>query len=142
MGIYFIRRAVLLAVVPVVFLSGCVGPGEWVRETAGVSILDIEDYREDASSRVFESDYATCYKKTEELLKAMPYVSVYAKTEDMIALYEKSVDTTPVGIFFTAIDNTHTKIEIASPSTPAREWIAKSVFSGKHQTPAPPPDYF
>ncbi len=111
-------------------LSGC-ATGNVLKEIAGTSTQEIEDTREDAVSKVFEYDYKTCYSKVEELLKKMPDVSVYAKDKDMIAIYYMHPDTTPVGLFFKEVDATHTQVDISSPSTPCKEWVAKNIFNEK-----------
>lgn len=112
-------------------LSGCASPGNTWKAFIGTSTQEIEETRADAMVKVFDYNYKTCYAKTEALLKKMPFVSIYAKTDSMIAVNYINPDTTPVGLFFKAIDATHTQIEISSPSTPAKEWIAKNVFSEK-----------
>ena len=116
-------------------LSGCATPGNIWKEIAGVSTTDIEKAREDAVSKVFAYDYKTCYRKVEELLRLMPNVSVYAKGKDMIAIYVIHPDTTPVGIFFKQVDAAHTQVEISSPSTPIKEWVAKNIFLETVQKP-------
>lgn len=125
----------LAAALALVCLSGCATMQDVGAGIAGVSTAPIEDSWDTALTRVVEEDYKTCYARVEELLKQLP-VEVYAKRKEMIALFETSVNTTPVGIYLTPIDETHTQIAIASPSTTAKEWIAKCVFSGEvYQVP-------
>ena len=120
----------LQVVLAALLLSGCATTRDLGAGIAGLSTAPIEDSWGTALTRVVEEDYKACYARIEELLKKMP-VKVYAKRKEMIALFETSVNTTPVGIYLTPIDDTHTQIAIASPSTTAKEWIAACVFSGK-----------
>ncbi len=121
---------IVVAVIAVsVLLSGCTTPGDYWKKVVGVSTKGIEESRADAVSKVFDYDYKTCYDKTETLLKKMPKVSVFAKTKSMIAVYVIDPNTTPVGIFFKEIDAGHTQVDVASGSTPTRDWVAKNVFA-------------
>ena len=110
-------------------LSGCATLDNGWKSFLGVSTYEVEEARASASVKIFEYDYKTCYEKTEKLLSKMPFVSIYVKKENMIAVYYINPDTTPVGLFFKSVDASHTQVEIASPSTVAKEWIAKNVFS-------------
>lgn len=114
-------------------LAGCCAPQEIWRVAAGTSTTGIENARRNALVKVLGYDYGTCYVKTEELVKKIPKVSIYAKTEGMIAVYYNAVNNTPVGIFFTEVDQSHTKVEVASQSYDAKTYIARSVFSGEVQ---------
>jgi hypothetical protein len=114
-------------------ISGCATPMESLKIVAGTSTKSIEDSRKDALEKVFGYDYGTCYVKTEYVLKAIPRISIYSKNEDMIAVNYNSVNVTPVGVFFTEVDQTHTRVEISSPSPEARAYVAKSVFAGEVQ---------
>jgi len=118
-------------------LVGCATPGDWAKAVVGVSTTPIEDARPGALAKVFDSGYKACYEKTEAVLKAMPNVTIYAKTGGMIAVYWKRVNTTPVGVFFTQVDASHTKVEVASPSTTGKEWVAQNVFAGEALAEAP-----
>ncbi len=119
----------IVVLVACAFLCGCATPGNIWKSFLGVSTEGIEASRGDAVTKVFDYDYKACYDKLEALLKKMPNVSIYAKTKDMIAVYVINPNTTPVGLFFKAIDSGHTKVEISSESTPTKEWVARSIFS-------------
>ena len=121
------KFAVML--VACLLVSGCATPGNIWKSFLGVSTQDLEDRRPEAAVKVFEYDYKTCYEKTEELLKRMPSVNIYARDKGMIAIFYINPDTTPVGIFFKEVDATHTQVEISSESTVAKDWIAKNIFS-------------
>ncbi len=118
-------------------MGGCATPGDWAKEIIGVSTRPIEDARPGALVKVFESGYKACYEKTEAVLKKMSHVSIYAKTDVMIAVYWTRINTTPVGVFFTQVDASHTKVEVASPSTTGKEWVAQNVFAGEALAEAP-----
>lgn len=122
-------KKIMVALIMCVLLSGCTTLGNTFKAALGTSTKEIEESRAEASVKVFEYDYKTCYEKMEKLLNRMPLVSIYAKNDEMIAVFYINPDTTPVGIFFKSVDATHTQIEISSPSTVAKEWIAKNVFS-------------
>ena len=113
---------------------GCATIKEAAKETAksiaGVSTKVLEDGRIEAVSKQFNYDYNTCFNKTETILKERGSI-VYAKDlkKHMIAIYVSSEDTTPVGIFFKEADANNTLIEVSSPSTYAKEFIAKRLFS-------------
>ena len=116
-------------------MSGCATSGNIWKEIAGTSTQEIEETRVDAVSKVFEYDYKTCYFNVEKLLNKMPKISIYSKDNSTIAVYFINPDTTPVGLFFKEIDSTHTQVEISSPSTPAKEWVAKNIFTETVQEP-------
>lgn len=103
----------------------------------GGSTKPIEDARGQSLVKVFNDDARTCYDKTLALLKKMPNISVYAETGDMIAVYWKRINTTPVGVYFTQVDASRTKVEVASPSTTGKEWVAKNIFGQKVLEEAP-----
>jgi len=126
-------RNLIAVLAACLLLSGCATLGNVWTEFLGVSTQGIEAARPDAMTKVFEYDYKTCYAKAEALLKRMPRTSIYAKNAGMIAVYVINPNTTPVGLFFTEIDATHTKVEVSSPSTPVKEWVAKNIFTEKVQ---------
>jgi len=113
------------------FLCGCSSLKEWSKGALGVSTKVLEDGRKDAIKKEFDNDYDTCYKKViESLAKIHAYIYANKPEKNLIAIYVTEVDTTPVGIFFESIDKDSTTIEITSPSTYARETIARKIFLG------------
>ncbi len=118
-------------------LLGCVTikkVGCNVREAAkgiiGISTKQIEEARKDAAVKTFDYDYASCYKNVKEILSRIgAYTYCDDKNKKFIAFYVSAEDTTPVGIFFKEIDASKTQLEVASPSTSAKETIANNVFS-------------
>jgi len=133
LGITNRRLVGLLAVgcwLLVVLLSGCAGMKEGIRSIAGISTREIENSRGRSIKKVFKYDYFTCYAKTQDILRQIgAYVYAEDKKQDLIAIYVSKKDTTPVGLFFQDIDNTHTQIEVSSPSTFARDLIAEKIFA-------------
>ena len=85
--------------------------------------------REGALEKTFNYDYSTCYWKMDGLLRAMPHVSVYSEKYSVISLYYINPNTTQVSVHFTAIDPTHTKVEVISESSSAKNWIAGNIFT-------------
>lgn len=127
-----IISTVIITLCAALAVSGCCTPPREILKIAiGNSTRSIELARPNALTKVVGYSYGTCYVKTETLLKKMPNISVYATNEDMIAVYYNSVNVTPVGVFFTEIDANHTRIEIASESPDAKEYVSKSVFAGE-----------
>lgn len=125
-------RKIFIVFVGCVLLSGCAASQiEMTRDVIGNSIKDVEASRKDAVSKEFDHDYMACYSKIEKLLGKMPHTSIYFEDEDVIAVFYMNPNTTPVGIFFTDIGNGRTKVEVSSPATGARDWVAKNIFSDK-----------
>jgi hypothetical protein len=85
--------------------------------------------QEGALAKTFNYDYSTCYWKMNDLLRAMPHVSVYSEKYGVISVHYINPNTTPVDVYFTAVDATHTKVEVASESSSAKNWIAGNIFS-------------
>lgn len=112
------------------FMAGCQTLKEAARGFAGVSTKILEDSRGTALKKTVNLGQDACYDKVEKMLKEGGS-SIYAGPKDrsMIAIYVSDEDTTPVGIFFTKIDADKTQIEVSSPSSPAKEFIAQKLFS-------------
>ena len=121
----------VLLVLAAAYMTGCATTDDWFKGLIGASTASVESARKNAVSKVFDYDYRTCYDKMKKLLEEMPQVSVYAKKPGLIAVYYNSVNTTPVGVFFKITDEKKTQVEIASPSSSARDWVAKNLFSEK-----------
>jgi len=136
-------KKIVFIVTACLLLSGCAtrkpsfetwqwAPKTWegpLKMVMGTSTRAVEEARPQAIAKIYPYDYNTTYGRVERLLNRMPKVKVYAKTNDMIALYYIDPNTTPVGVFFTEKDASHTRVAVASPGLDAKEWIAKNVFS-------------
>jgi hypothetical protein len=111
------------------FLGGCSGLKEATRGFAGVSTKVLEDTRPGAIKKDFSGNLGEVHGKIREILKKEgSYVYKDDLTRNFIALYLSEEDTTPVGIFLTEVDN-NTRVEVSSPSTYAKEFIANIIFS-------------
>lgn len=130
-------KKILLILSAFIFLSGCATPVDMAKSFFGISTKELEERRKDALVKVFDYDYETCYAKTEKILNGMKKVSIYAKDKDKIALFYIDPYNTPVGVFFVEMDQAHTRVEISSPSSAARGWVAKNVFSERILPPTP-----
>lgn len=130
--------ALVIAAVLVFLASGageCARPTEIFKAFFAVSTAELEDLRKNALVKVFDEDYPSCYERIKGIIKKMPDTSIYAEKKGMIAVYCLSLNSTPVGIFFTEVEPSRTKVELSSASTPAKNWVASNVFSGKVQDP-------
>jgi hypothetical protein len=108
--------------------AGCAGLKEGKKGFLGVSTKILEEKRSEAEILQISCDYFTCYQKVfDKLEETQSYV--YAKQEDLIAVYLSSTNTTPVGIFFKELDRQKTQLEISSPSSNARKLIKKRLLS-------------
>ena len=119
----------LILCLSVFILCGCCGLKEAAKGVAGISTRSLEEARPSAVSQQFNYGYDECYKRSVQALeKAGSYI--YAKKQGMIALYLSSDDTTPVGVFFKAVDNSNTEVSVSSPSEYAKELLSKILFRG------------
>lgn len=109
--------------------TGCTTVIESVKGVAGISTKSLEEHRKDAITKTFNSGYSRCFDKAKKVLKNMgAYIYAQDTRKQMIAVYISEEDTTPVGIFFKAIDANTTQIEVSSPSTYGREFMSKRLF--------------
>jgi hypothetical protein len=122
----------------VIFMSGCAGLHEAARGVAGVSTKILEDGRPAALKKTFSVDYAKCRDTVNNVL-AENNVYVYARSEEkkMIAFYLSASDTTPVGVFFTALGDSGTQVAVTSPSRYAKEFIADKITAGFEKSSRP-----
>jgi len=111
-------------------LSGCARIKETTKCAAGVSTKVLEDTRKDAVRKTFNYDYKSCYDRAKEILIAEEaYIYAQDMEKHMIAIYVSRQDTTPVGVFFKETSPASTEIEVSSPSTYAKEFIAQKLFT-------------
>jgi hypothetical protein len=122
------------------FLSGCATVKEWGKGFMGVSTKVLEDERPHALSKVFVLGYEDSYNKIKETLKKQDiYIYEDNVEKRMLAVYLSATDTTPVGIFFSEEEGANTLIEISSPSTYAKEQMAKKIFDNMKEYIKPKP---
>jgi hypothetical protein len=114
-------------------LLGCATVKEAAKGFVGVSTRVLEEKRKEALKESFVIGYDSCYAKVKDILKEKDKESpIYAEDvqKKMIGIYFSETDTTPVGIFFTEEERGRTMVEISSPSTYAKEYIANRIFTG------------
>jgi hypothetical protein len=127
----FILTVIFCNLSPV--LSGCARVKEMGKGFIGVSTQVLEEGRKEALKKSFALDDNRCYLKVREILTQKDqetYIYAQDPKQKWIAIYLSLTDTTPVGIFFTEEAGGNTLIEISSPSTFAKEEMAKRIFSG------------
>ena len=112
----------------VIGLSGCACLKEGVKGFLAISTKDIENVRDKAIVKIIDYDYLSCYKIVEAKLTEIGSY-IYAKKEDLIAVYISKTDTTPAGVFFKEIDKLKTQVEVASPAKDTKEYLAEKIFS-------------
>lgn len=116
-------------------LSYAAKPAEIFKGFLAVSTGELEELKKSALIKVFDIGYKMCYENTLAIVEKMPDTQIYAKDKGIIAVYCLSLNSTPAGIFFEKVDETHTKVLISSASSSAKDWVASNVFSGKVQKP-------
>ena len=121
-----------------IFLTGCAGLQETAKGVAGVSTKVLEDGRANAIKKTFSVDYAKCRDMVNDVLLENK-VYVYARNEEkkMIAFYFTASDTTPVGVFFTPLNNSSTEVAVTSPSRYSKEFIADKIAAKFEKPPLP-----
>lgn len=113
-----------------VLIGGCAGLKEAAKGIAGISTNAIEKSRAKAMVKDFNYDYFTCYTKTLDTLKNISsYIYLQDIKKHMIAFYLSPEDTTEAGVFFKELGAGKTQVEVASPSTYAKERIANILFT-------------
>jgi hypothetical protein len=119
----------------VLFLGGCASFQEGMKGFSGVSTKILVDGRKDALVKSFDYDYATCNTKVLAILNDIE-AYIYAKDafDHMIAVYVSAKDTTPVGIFLKTLEANKTQVEVSSPSTYAKEWMANKIFTALEES--------
>ena len=111
-------------------LTGCARTKEAARGILGISTKNLEDLRPEAIKETIYADLDTCYTNSLEILQSSnSYVYTQDRKKGLIAVYLSETDTSPVGIFFTEIDNRNTLVEISSPSLYAKESVATELLS-------------
>ena len=112
-------------------LVGCATMKEGAKVVAGTSTKELTEARKTAVVKQFNMNVVECKQKTDEILgKIKTYVYARDALLNLTAIYVSYEDTTPVGIFITAVDQVTTKVEVSSPSTYAKDLIAEKLFAG------------
>lgn len=120
-----------ISILAALIFSGCAPIKECTRGFFGVSTKVLEDKRPEALMQTFDTDYATVYEAAKKVLdKIHAYIYAEVKDKGLIAIYVSEEDTTPVGIFFSKVEENKTRVEVSSPSSFAKELITSKLFPG------------
>ncbi len=114
-------------------LTGCAATTKVVKKALGASTEELEKGRKNAAILIFNYDYDACYAKVEKIINAHRELTVYDNdpAKGMIAVYYVDINTTPIGVFFSKIDASHTRVEVSSRSTNAKMFMVNKVLLGK-----------
>ena len=110
-----------------VFGSGCACLKGGFKGFLGISTEEIENARDEAIVKIVNRSKSDCYKMTEARLGQIGS-HIYAKEENFIAVYISQTDTTPAGIFFKQIGEGKTQVEISSPASDTKEYLAEKLL--------------
>jgi hypothetical protein len=112
-------------------LTGCGHAIEFSKTIWGSSTRALEEARVNGIIKTYDCSLSRCY---DEVLKAAQdaqytvFINNKAKATIVVMGIKGSVDTTEVGIFFSDISDTQTKIYISSLSSNAKRTVAHTVF--------------
>ena len=120
---------IILLVYCLSVLAGCLGVKEGLKQFLAISTKEIEQARDTAIVKIVDYNLQDCYVKIEEILKDSGS-SIYARKKDLIAVYISHQDTTPCGVFFKSVGVNKTQLEIASPASDTKEYLAEQIFFG------------
>ena len=119
-------------------LLGCASLKEAGKCFLGVSTKVLEDNLCSAIAKSFNLGYQDSFLKS---VAALGKIGSYIYRKDvkgqMIALCVSAEDTTAVGVFFKSVDSANTEVAISSPSSYAKELIAKRLFARLAGLPDP-----
>ena len=123
------RRILIIVVLGccIIPIAGCAFLKEGTKSFLGISTRGIENARSEAIVKIIDYKLQSCYQKVESRLKEIGSY-IYAKDENMIAVYISKTDTTPAGVFFRQLDNGKTEVSIASAAKDTKEYLADKVF--------------
>lgn len=129
------KKNIFLSFVPiVVFCAGCAHVQEAGKKVWGSSIAHLEAARPDGKTEIVPVPLDVCFEKTQALIEDVFEARVPLKDKDkkhMAAMnFKGAVDTTQVGIFFTAVESGSTKVEVASMNPGLAAKVAEAIFAG------------
>lgn len=125
---YQIPNFVICTLSFLILTSGCASIWEGAKGVAALSTRAVEETRKDAIKKTYNCSYNECREKVIKRLKRYgSYIYARNDKEKMLAIYISEEDTTPVGIFFKVVDDNNTQIEVSSPSTYGKEFIAAKI---------------
>ena len=107
------------------------GVDQGLKALVGFATSEVEESRPRAYAKTFNYDFNACYSMVEGIFSKMPKTTIYAKSEYMIAVYYTDPNTTPVGVYIVQAGSGRTQVQVSSPSSSAKEWVAKNLFNEK-----------
>ncbi|MFA4842250.1 MAG: hypothetical protein WC658_00210 [Candidatus Omnitrophota bacterium] len=116
-----------IAVLFIIFTSGCATVTEGAKGIAGLSTKALEEGRQDAVKNIYNYNQSECLGQIKQLLQNTGSY-IYARSKNMLAIYISEEDTTPVGIFFKDLGGNRTEIEVSSSSTYGKELISARIY--------------
>jgi len=107
---------------------GCQTLKETAKGVIGISTRQIEEARPAAIKDSLPYDYDTVLMGIkEELADIKAYIYKEDESNNMLAIYLSAADTTPVGIYLTKAGPSVTQVEVSSPSTYGKEFVAGKI---------------
>ena len=112
-------------------LAGCGHVSEFSKTVWGSSTRALEEARVKGIVKAYDCSVSRCY---DEVLKAVEeqeykiFINNKPKATIVVMGIPGSVDTTEVGIFFSDISDTQTKIYVSSLSSNAKRTVAQKIF--------------
>jgi hypothetical protein len=112
---------------------GCAGLLDAPKNVVGISVRDMEDRRSGSIYQSYECSVMECFDAVVDIAVLNKY-NVFLKDEakGVIVLMDipGAVDTTEVGVFFTALETSKgVKVEVSSRSAPAKRTAAVLLFA-------------
>ncbi len=129
-----LKNSAYLIIFPaLLFFCGCASLNETCKKIWGSSIEHLEEVRAQGKAQIFDLSINDSFERVEKILRYND-VDIYLNRMDkgyMAAMnFKGHVDTTQAGIFFTKIDESKTKIEIASMSPSLVLEVSEMIFDG------------
>jgi len=129
------KKLLIITSVFLLAIAGCAAVKdaaiEGAKGVAGISTKALEESRKNAIKKTFNYSADICYNESKRILKNMScYIYAQEPQKRMLAVYVSETDTTPVGVFFKVIDDTHAQVEVSSPSVFGKEFVSKKLFVG------------
>lgn len=116
----------------IISLAGCANTRANIVEAAkcvaGFSTKVLDDQRPNAIKKTFALDLKDCSALIRDTLtRTHSYIYAEDQKRNFTAIYLSEAETTPVGIYLTAVDAARTQVEVSSPSTYAKETVLKRI---------------
>jgi signal recognition particle GTPase len=112
-------------------LTGCGHVSEFSKTVWGSSTRALEQARVNGIVKTYDCSVSRCYDEVLQIVKENEYqifIDNKAKATIVVMGIPGSVNTTEVGIFFSDISDSQTKIYVSSLSTNAKRKVAYAIF--------------